>query len=611
MSKNDVITPRAFALKLPSILRKAPSIVQGALLAANTDPTKPVGLGWALEKATRENPHGSAVLYKDTRLTYTQFNQWANRIAHFYLSLGLQKGDVVAVFVENRPELLAIVAGLGKIGVISAMVNTSQTGKVLTHSINLVKPKAAIVGDEVLGSFAEVQADLNIARDKLFWFADADTLKEPGSAPKGFRNLADEVAGQPSYNPPTSTQVFSNDGLFYIYTSGTTGLPKAAIFSHGRFMKAYAGFGYTLMLDHSDVLYVTLPFYHATAMVVCWGSVLAGGAGIAMRRKFSASEFWNDVRKFRATGFGYVGELCRYLMERPAQPDDNDHAVRKIIGNGLRPNIWKPFKDRFGIEVVMELYASSEGNIGFTNIFNFDNTVGFCPFPYAVVEYDKEAEQPVRGKDGFMVKARTGEVGLLVGEITDRTPFDGYTDPAKNAACILENVFEKGDRYFNTGDLMRDIGFRHAQFVDRTGDTFRWKGENVSTTEVENLMCGHPTLQDAVVYGVEIPNTNGRAGMAAITPHEGHGADELDLPGLYAHIKAELPAYAMPVFLRVKKAMETTGTFKYQKTSLKKEGFDPSQVDSEPLYVLLPGTTEYVPLTDAVFEDIKAGKFRF
>ena len=611
MSKNDVITPRAFALKLPSILRKAPSIVQGALLAANTDPTKPVGLGWALEKATRENPHGSAVLYKDTRLTYTQFNQWANRIAHFYLSLGLQKGDVVAVFVENRPELLAIVAGLGKIGVISAMVNTSQTGKVLTHSINLVKPKAAIVGDEVLGSFAEVQADLNIARDKLFWFADADTLKEPGSAPKGFRNLADEVAGQPSYNPPTSTQVFSNDGLFYIYTSGTTGLPKAAIFSHGRFMKAYAGFGYTLMLDHSDVLYVTLPFYHATAMVVCWGSVLAGGAGIAMRRKFSASEFWNDVRKFRATGFGYVGELCRYLMERPAQPDDNDHAVRKIIGNGLRPNIWKPFNDRFGIEVVMELYASSEGNIGFTNIFNFDNTVGFCPFPYAVVEYDKEAEQPVRGKDGFMVKARTGEVGLLVGEITDRTPFDGYTDPAKNAACILENVFEKGDRYFNTGDLMRDIGFRHAQFVDRTGDTFRWKGENVSTTEVENLMCGHPTLQDAVVYGVEIPNTNGRAGMAAITPHEGHGADELDLPGLYAHIKAELPAYAMPVFLRVKKAMETTGTFKYQKTSLKKEGFDPSQVDSEPLYVLLPGTTEYVPLTDAVFEDIKAGKFRF
>jgi citronellyl-CoA synthetase len=611
MSKNDVITPAAFARKLPGFLRKAPAIVQGLMLAANSDPTKAVGLGWAVEKATRENPHGSAILYKDTRLTYTQFNQWANRIAHFFLSQGLQKGDVVAVFVENRPELLATVAALGKIGVVSAMVNTSQTGKVLTHSINLVKPKAAIVGEELVGSFNEVLADLAIAKDKLFWFADGETHKEPGTAPAGFRNLAEDIAEHPSFNPATTAQVFSHDGLFYIYTSGTTGLPKAAIFSHGRFMKAYGGFGYTLSLDHTDILYVTLPFYHATAMAVCWGSVLAGGAGIAMRRKFSASEFWNDVRKFHATAFGYVGELCRYLMERPAHPSDRDHAVRKIIGNGLRPNIWKPFKDRFGIDVVMELYASSEGNIGFTNIFNFDNTVGFCPLPYAVVQYDKEAEAPVRGKDGFMVKAKTGDVGLLVGEITDRTPFDGYTDPAKNAACILQDVFEKGDRYFNTGDLVRDIGFRHAQFVDRTGDTFRWKGENVSTTEVENLMCGHATLQDAVVYGVEIPNTNGRAGMAAITPHEGHTADELDLPGLYAHMRAELPPYAVPVFLRIKKAMETTGTFKYQKNNLKKEGFDPALVEGEPLYVLLPGTSDYVPLSDAVFAEIKAGKFRF
>lgn len=611
MSKNDIITPAEFARKLPTFLKKAPKMVQGLMLASNNDPTKTVGLGWALEKATKENPHGSAVLYKDTRLTYTQFNQWANRIAHFFTKQGLQKGDVVAVAVENRPELLAIAAGLGKIGVVSALVNTSQTGKVLVHSVNLVKPKAAIVGDELVGSFNEVLTELEFDKNKLFWFADADTLKEPGTAPAGYRNLATEIADQPSYNPATTNQIFANDGLYYIYTSGTTGLPKAAIFSHGRFMKAYGGFGYTLQLQHNDVIYVTLPLYHATAMVVCWGSALAGGAGIAMRRKFSASEFWNDIRHFRATAFGYVGELCRYLMERPVQANDRDHAVRKIIGNGLRPNIWKPFKDRFGIEEVMELYASSEGNIGFNNIFNFNNTVGFCPLPYAVVKYDKEAEQPVRGKDGFLIKAKRGEPGLLVGEITEKTPFDGYTDPAKNEACILRDVFVKGDRYFNTGDLVRDIGFRHAQFVDRTGDTFRWKGENVSTTEVENIMCGHPTLQDAVVYGVEIANTNGRAGMASITPHEGHTADELDLPGLYAHIKAELPAYAVPVFLRVRQAMETTGTFKYQKNNLKKEGFDPSKVEGEVLFVLLPGTSEYTALTAEVFQNIQDGKYRF
>lgn len=611
MSNQDVIKPVEFARKFAQLTPKLPRMVQGLVLASNTDPTKNVGLGWAIERTTKENPHGTAVLYKDTRLTYTQFNQWANRIAHFFLSKGLQKGDVVAVYVENRPELLAIVTGLGKIGVISSMLNTSQSGKVLTHSVNLVKPKMAIVGEELVDNFNAVLADLELDHKNLYWFADDDTLQNPGKAPKGYKNLAKEIAEQPVYNPANTSLIFPNDGLFYIYTSGTTGMPKAAIFSHGRWMKAFGGFGYTLQLKKTDVIYVTLPFYHATAMCVCWGSAIAGGAAVAMRRKFSAREFWDDIRKYRATSFGYVGELCRYLNELPAKPNDRDHLVTKIIGNGLRPGIWKPFKNRYGIKEILELYASSEGNIGFSNIFNFDNTIGFCPLPYKIVKYDRDADQPVRGKNGFMIEVKKGEPGLLISEITERTPFDGYTDPAKNEACILKDVFVKGDRYFNTGDLLRDIGFRHAQFVDRTGDTFRWKGENVSTTEVENIMTGHPALQDAVVYGVEIHNTNGRAGMAAITPHEGHGEKDMDLPGLYNHLKKELPAYAIPVFLRVRKAVETTGTFKYQKNNLKKEGFDPEKVDGEHLFVMLPGSTEYVRVTGEVFQNIMQGKYRF
>jgi citronellyl-CoA synthetase len=611
MSKQDVITPVAFAKKFVEIAPRLPKMVQGLLLASNTDPTKNVGLGWAIEKATRENPHGSAILYKDMRLTYTQFNQWANRIAHFLQTQGLQKGDVVAVYIENRPELLVTAAALAKIGAVGALLNTSQTGKVLTHSVNLVKPKAAIVGDELVANFNEVLGDLEFDHDQLFWFADDDTRQHPGKAPKGYRNLATEIEGQPVYNPSSSSQIYPHDGLFYIYTSGTTGLPKAAIFSHGRWMKAFGVFGYTLQLGPTDVIYATLPFYHATAMAVCWGCAIAGGAGLAMRRKFSAREFWDDCRKYRATAIGYVGELCRYLNELPPKPDDKDHLVRQAIGNGLRPGIWQPFKERFGIERVVELYASSEGNIGFSNIFNFDNTVGFCPLPYRIVKFDKDHDQPVRGADGFMVEAKKGEAGLLIGEITEKTPFDGYTDPAKNEACILKDVFVKGDRYFNTGDLVRDIGFRHAQFVDRTGDTFRWKGENVSTTEVENIMTGHPALQDAVVYGVEIPNTNGRAGMAAITPHEGHSAAELDLPGLLALMKRELPPYAVPVFLRVQKAVETTGTFKYQKNTLKKEGFDPKLTQGDALFVQLPGSNSYEPLTDEVYANIVAGKYRF
>lgn len=604
----DVITPLDFARKLPGLARKAPRMIRGLIMANSTDDNAVVGLGWAVEKSARENPAGIAVQYRDTRLTYAQFNQWTNRIAHFFLAQGLRKGDVVNVLIENRPELLATVTGLAKIGVISALVNTSQTGKVLTHSINLVQPKRLIAGAECVPAISEVMADLDLDSDQFFWFADVDTLSDPGTAPGGWRNLAIELQGCPSYNTPTTQQVRRKDGLFYIYTSGTTGLPKAAVFNHGRWMKAYGGFGYTFNLGASDVLYATLPFYHATAMVVCWGSVLAGNAGIAMRRRFSASEFWDDCRKFNATAIGYVGELCRYLLERPESPKDRQHLVRKMVGNGLRPNIWGGFKQRFGIEEVAELYGSSEGNVGFTNIFNFDNTVGFSPMPYALVQYDKEAEAPVRDKKGRMIKVKRGEVGLLIGEITDKTPFDGYTDPSKSQSCVFTDVFKSGDRYFNTGDLMREIGFRHAQFVDRTGDTFRWKGENVSTTEVENIMTGHPDLAEAVVYGVEIANTNGRAGMAAITPHAGH---TVDFDGLAAHLKRELPAYAVPVFLRVKEAMETTGTFKYQKSGLKNEGFDPAKTGGEAVYVMLPGSAAYVPVTDEVFAGINAGQYRF
>ncbi|HNN28916.1 MAG TPA: long-chain-acyl-CoA synthetase, partial [Agitococcus sp.] len=565
-------------------------------------------LGWALEKATKANPYGSAVLYKDTQLNYLQFNQWVNRIAHYFLAQGLKKGDVVTVFIENRPELLATVLGLAKIGVTCALVNTSQTGKVLTHSINLVKPKMAVIGDELVGSFNDVRKELTLGADKVYWLADQDTLKEVGTAPKGFKNLATEIQNSPSYNPPTTNQVYYSDGLFYIYTSGTTGMPKAAIFSHGRWMKAYGIFGSVMDLNHKDIIYVTLPFYHATAMAVCFGAALYGGAGVAMRRKFSAREFWDDIRKYNASAIGYVGELCRYLMEVPAKPEDKAHRVRKMVGNGMRANIWGPFKNRFGVEEVYELYGSSEGNIGFNNIFNFDNTVGFCPLPYSIVKYDKENDSFVRDANGFMIKAEKGEAGLLIGKITARTPFDGYTDPAKNESCILKDVFEAGDRYFNTGDLVRDIGFRHAQFVDRLGDTFRWKGENVSTTEVENLMCSYPSLAEAVVYGVEIPNTNGRAGMAAITPHEGM---EIDYAHLLEHLRKEMPVYAIPVFLRQQQKMETTGTFKYQKNNLKKDGFDINAAHGEPLFVWLPGTTSYQPLTAEILENINKGAYRF
>ena len=609
-TQTDIITIGDVATRLPNFITKVPHILSGLKQAYLRTPASPTGLGIAFEKAVKRNPQGIALLFEDQSYSYRALNEWANQIAHYYLSLGAKKGDVIAVMVENRPELIATIVALAKIGVTIALVNTSQVGKVLAHSINLVNPIAVIAGEEVRAAIDEIRQDLNVAQDRFHWFADQETRKHAGTAPKEYVNLAQQIDQFPKFNPSTTRTVTGKDGLFYIYTSGTTGLPKAVIFTHSRWTLAYGTYGHILNLGKDDVMYVTLPLYHATGVVVCWCGVIAGSATLAVRRKYSTSAFWKDVQKFNASAIGYVGELCRYLIDAPTTELDRAHRVTKMIGNGMRPNIWGKFKERFGVQEVLELYASSEGNVGFSNIFNFDNTVGFSPTPYAIVEFDKEKNELVRDKKGHCKKVKTGEVGLLIGKITSRSPFDGYTDPEKNKSVILKDVFTKGDSYFNTGDLVRDIGFRHAQFVDRLGDTFRWKGENVSTTEVENMVCEYHKIAEAVVYGVEIPNTNGRAGMAAITLVDGEELNEADLSAMVNVFKKYLPSYAIPVFLRVQAKVETTGTFKYQKNKLKEDAFNPAKT-SERLLVLLPGATGYCDVNAEIFNNIQNYQYRF
>ena len=609
-TQTDIITIGDVATRLPNFITKVPHILSGLKQAYLRTPASPTGLGIAFEKAVKRNPQGIALLFEDQSYSYRALNEWANQIAHYYLSLGAKKGDVIAVMVENRPELIATIVALAKIGVTIALVNTSQVGKILAHSINLVNPIAVIAGEEVRAAIDEARPELKVPQDRFHWFADQETRKHAGTAPKGYVNLAQQIDQFPKFNPSTTRTVTGKDGLFYIYTSGTTGLPKAVIFTHSRWTLAYGTYGHILNLGKDDVMYVTLPLYHATGVVVCWCGVIAGSATLAVRRKYSTSAFWKDVQKFNASAIGYVGELCRYLIDAPTTELDRAHRVTKMIGNGMRPNIWGKFKERFGVQEVLELYASSEGNVGFSNIFNFDNTVGFSPTPYAIVEFDKEKNELVRDKKGHCKKVKTGEVGLLIGKITSRSPFDGYTDPEKNKSVILKDVFTKGDSYFNTGDLVRDIGFRHAHFVDRLGDTFRWKGENVSTTEVENMVCEYHKIAEAVVYGVEIPNTNGRAGMAAITLVDGEELNEADLSAMVNVFKKCLPSYAIPVFLRVQAKVETTGTFKYQKNKLKEDAFNPAKT-SERLLVLLPGATAYCDVNAEIFNNIQNYQYRF
>jgi citronellyl-CoA synthetase len=607
---HDTITWGMMLRKLPSIAKAIPRVVKGMKAANVKDPTQPCGLGWSFEQATLRNPDGPALLQGEVALTYFQVNQWANRIAQHLIAQGIRKGDAVAVFIENRPELLVTILAVAKVGAISALLNTSQTRDTLAHSLNLVAPAAIIVGEELVPAFSAVRERVSIEAARTWFVADRDTFSHPGIAPDGFINLMTASADSSSANPASSQQVFFDDPCFYIYTSGTTGLPKAGVFKHGRWMRSSASFGLiALDMRPEDVVYCTLPLYHATGLCVCWGSAISGASGFAIRRKFSASQFWNDVRKYRATTLGYVGELCRYLVDQPPSADDNKHCVTKMIGNGLRPGAWGEFKTRFGVNHICELYAASDGNIGFTNILNFDNTVGFSLMSWELAAYDHDSGAPIRDAKGFMRKVAKGEQGLLLAKIDDKAPLDGYTDPQKTEKVVLHDVFEKGDRYFNTGDLLRNIGFGHAQFVDRLGDTYRWKGENVSTTEVENILLQHPNISEAVAYGVEIRNTNGRAGMAAITPAESLAT--LDFSELLAFAREQMPAYAVPLFLRVKVKMETTGTFKYQKTRLKDEAFDPGKTGDDPIYAWLPGTQTYVQVTPQLLADIHGGAFRY
>lgn len=609
MSNPQTVSGVQILKRLPGLLPALPKLIKGVTIVNSRNKTKPLGLGMCFEKAVKNNPDGLALKYQDRDIRYREMNEWVNQIAHYFLSIGIRKGDCIAIMIENRPELLATVLASAKIGAISAMINTGQKGKVLAHSIDIVNPKLMIVGEECLQAYEAVRSQNNLSNNQHLYFADTNTQTDAGQCPENWLNLATCISCCEQTNLEQTQQIYSEDPCFYIYTSGTTGLPKAVIFNHGRFMKLYGTFGYvTTRLKKTDRFYVPLPFYHATALGVCWSTILAGSACLVMAKKFSTSNFWSDIRESKATAFAYVGELCRYLIEQPVSKNDKQHSVKLIMGNGMRPSIWTDFKERFGINQVREFYGSSEGNIGFTNLLNLDKTVGFTTLPYAIVKYDRDTDQPYRNHLGHMEKVGKGEAGLLIGCISDKAPFHGYTDESKTQATILSDVFENGDRWFNTGDIMRNMGYRHAQFVDRTGDTFRWKGENISTTEVEMLLEETDHINEAVVYGVEIPNTNGRAGMASIRLNR--TVEEFDFVKLLNQMRENMSDYAIPVFLSISEKVELTGTFKHVKGPLKKKGFDLTQHE-DPLYVWLPKADRYVPLTAAIQSDIEEGKYRY
>jgi fatty-acyl-CoA synthase len=572
------------AARLPGLLMDAPVMLRGVLTGFLAQPSAKTSIGKVFqERAARYGDH-IFITFEDETVTYREANETANRYAAVLAAHGVGRGDVVGIMKKNSPRAVLLMLAVVKLGAIAGMLNYNQQGKVLAHSVGLLDAKLLVGEDELLKAVDEAGAK------------PADTLTVD--------ELDRLAADAPTDNPSVTSSVLAKDKAFYIFTSGTTGAPKASVMTHYRWLRALAGFGALGMrLKSSDTLYCCLPLYHNNALTVAVSAVLNAGGTLALGKSFSASKFWDEVIRYDATAFVYIGEVCRYLLNQPPKETDRKHKVRVIAGNGLRPDIWDDFVERFGIERICEFYAASEGNTAFVNFFNIPKTAGICPSPVAFVEYDSETGDPVRDDNGRVRKVPSGEAGLLLSKVSNFQPFDGYTDKDATEKKLVRNAFRDGDVWFNTGDLMKPQGFGHAAFADRLGDTFRWKGENVATTDVEAGVACDPNVDDATVFGVQVEGADGRAGMAVVTLKDGK---EFDGKSMAKSVYEHLPNYAVPLFIRVVDELEQTSTFKSKKVELRKQAYS-SDVE-DPIYVLKGRDEGYVEFYDEYPDELKAGK---
>ena len=544
-----------------------------------------------------------ALLSDRDSLTYAQLAERCNRYARWGLGHGIAAGDAVGLMLANGPDYLAAWLGLTRIGAVVALINTQLVGDSLAHAVNIVAPKHLIVGAEYAAAVTHVRPRLGAPLE--LWAHGAggqalprvDTALEAASA----RALTESECALPAIT----------DRALYIYTSGTTGLPKAANVSHYRLMQWSHWFAGLLNTSASDRMYNCLPMYHSVGGVVAVGATLVGGGSVFLRQGFSARRFWDDIVANDCTLFQYIGELCRFLLQGAPQ-ELPEHRIRLCCGNGLRGDIWESFQERFRIPLIVEFYAATEANFSLYNCEGKAGAIGRIPsflahrFPVTLVRFDIEAGTPVRNAEGFCERCVAGEIGEAISKIADEGAdvggrFEGYTDTQASERKILRNVFAAGDAWFRSGDLMRKDAAGFFYFIDRIGDTFRWKGENVSTTEVAEIIGAGRGIIEAIVYGVVVPGAEGRAGMAAL-----RCSAEFEVGVLAEHLRASLPEYARPIFLRIIRQIEVTSTFKPKKHELVREGYDPGST-SDALYFYDRAAGTFQPLTAGDFARIQGG----
>ena len=546
-----------------------------------------------------------ALLFDQEQLTFSALAQRMNQYARWTLTQGLAKGQVVCLLMPNRPEYFAIWLGITRAGVVVSLLNSNLAGASLAHCINIVKPQHIIIASELMEAF--VSARPHIAFDCKVW-----SFGDHGGE---YQRIDDEVnrcSGEKitsSELPPLTIE----DSALYIYTSGTTGLPKAAKVSHYRLMTWSYWFAGMMDTQSNDRMYNCLPMYHSIGGVAAIGAVLVKGGSVVIREKLSVRQFWDDITRFDCTLFQYIGELCRYLVKAPPNPLETKHRIRLCCGNGLRPDIWNNFKSRFRIPEILEFYAATEANISLFNCEGKPGAIGRIPaflahrFPIALVKFDAEQEKPFRNEQGLCVRCDTKEAGEAIGKIPDDLAnlggrFEGYTSKEESEKKILHNVFKQGDAWYRTGDLMRKDEGGYFYFVDRIGDTFRWKGENVATSEVAEAITVFPDVVEANVYGIVVPGADGRAGMAALVVHDGFNIEKFR-----EHLVKNLPPYARPVFVRICVQIEMTTTFKYPKGGLVRDGYDPKATTDR---ILLNDSKKqaFIEVDNVLYDRIQTGR---
>ncbi|MBW2696940.1 MAG: long-chain-acyl-CoA synthetase [Deltaproteobacteria bacterium] len=572
--------------------------------ALSSDPGALRTMGFVCREHAERIPDAIALRFEKEEISFGSYNEGVNRYANLLRSRDVRKGSVVNIMMENSPDFLMAQGACAKLGAVGALINHHLEGEALVHVHRCSGAEIALVDVANTQSLRPLSAELSAIE------IHGDARNRRGEDLR-FRPLREELA-EASTNEPEIPDVSLGDVFLFVYTSGTTGLPKPAVVRHLRFTAGGRSLAMLLEETPDDCVYAPIPLYHGWANFVGFAPAFYTGACFASRRKFSASEFLSDARRHEVTIFAFVGELCRYLMRTPPTAADREHGIRLATGAGMRPDIWRDFQRRFGIPKIMDSYGQTEGNVSLQNRRGRVGSVGrSAPNTHdqlRLARYDSEAGELVRGPDGMLVECRVGEPGELLSRISKSSPmpFDGYANPADNEKKMLRDCFEKGDVYLRTGDLLKRDRASYYYFVDRIGDTFRWKGENVATLELEHLLNTAPGVSETAVYGVRVPGADGRAGMALVVPVD---AASFDPQAFLAHAEKNLPGYARPLFIRVADYMDVTGNFKHRKLRLQAEGFDPSRIE-DPLFFRDDEAGSFIPIDQSLHAEIMAGLHR-